>query len=73
MCSGSTAHGEILPERPSGLDVKQLPNTQDAFWPIPGLISCAGETGSVGITHHARATQVAGLKSSQYCCMCQVV
>ena len=27
------------------------------FWPIPGLISCAGVTGSVGITCDARAPQ----------------
>ena len=25
-------------------------NVQDVFWPIPGLISCTGVTGSVGIT-----------------------
>ena len=37
---------------------------QDAFWPIQGL-SCAGVTGSVGITRHARATQMAGLRPSQ--------
>ena len=36
-----------------------LPNAQDAFGPIPGLISCAGVTESVGITHHACATQMA--------------
>jgi len=50
---------------PSGLDDKQSPNAQDVFQPIPGLISCAGVTGSVGITCHARATQMAGLRSSQ--------
>ena len=44
-----------------GLDVKQSPTAQDTFRPIPGLISCAGVTGSVGITCHARATQMAGL------------
>ena len=43
---------------------KQLPNAQDVFWPLPGLSSCAGVTGSVGITRHARATQMAGLSSS---------
>ena len=53
-------------ERPLGLDAKQSPNAQDAFRPIPGLISCARVTESVGITRHARATQVAGfIKSSQ--------
>ena len=57
-------HHSLGCEWPLGLDVKQTPNAQDAFWPIPGLISCAGVTGSVGITRHARATQMAGLKSS---------
>ena len=52
-------------ERPSGLHVEQSPNVQDVFRPIPGLISCAGVTGSVGITRHARATQMAGLRPSQ--------
>ena len=28
----------------------QSPNVQDVFWPIPGLISSAGVTGSVAIT-----------------------
>ena len=46
------------------LDVKQPPNAQSAFHPIPGLIGYAGVTGSVGITHHACATQMAGLRSS---------
>ena len=32
------------------LDVNQSLIVQDTFWPIPGLISCAGVTGSVGIT-----------------------
>ena len=53
-----------LHEWPSGLDVKQSPNAQDAYQPIPGLISCAGVTESVGITRYARATQMAGLNSS---------
>ena len=56
-------HNSLGREQPLSLDVKQSPNVQDAFWPIPGLISCAGVTGSVGITCHARATQMAGLKS----------
>ena len=30
-----------------GLDVNQSLDAQDAFRPIPGLISCAGATGSV--------------------------
>ena len=47
------------------VDVNQSPNVQDTFWPMPGLISCAGVTGSVGITRHAHATQMAGLSSSQ--------
>ena len=58
-------HNSLGRERPSGLDVKQSPDVQDVFQPIPGLISCAGVTGSVGITCHARATQIAGLRSSQ--------
>ena len=45
-------HNSLGHEQCSGLDVKQSPNTlnvQDAFWPIPGLISCAGVTECVGI------------------------
>ena len=52
-------HNSLGCKQPSGLDVKQSPNAQDVFRPIPGLISCAGVTGSVGITRHARATQMA--------------
>ena len=48
-------------EQPS---VKQSLNGQDAFWPIPGLLSCAGVTGSVGVLHHARTTQMTGLIES---------
>ena len=44
---------------PNKLDVIQSSNVQDAFRPIPGLISCAGATGSVGTTCHAHATQMA--------------
>jgi len=51
-------------ETPLGLDVKQSPDVPDAFRPIPGLIPCAEVTGSVGITRHARATQMAGLKDN---------
>ena len=47
-----------------GLDVEQSPNAQDAFRPIPGLFSCAGVTGSVGVLRHARITQMAGLIES---------
>ena len=36
------------------VDVKQSPNAQDVFRPIPGLVSCAGVTGSVGITRHVQ-------------------
>ena len=50
-------------EQPLGLDVNQSPIAQDAFRPIPGLISCAGATGSVGVACHAHATQMAGLKN----------
>ena len=48
--------------RPLGVDAKQSPNAQDTFWPILG---CTGVTGSVGITCHACAAQMAGLRSSQ--------
>ena len=51
-------HDSLGCEQPSGLDVSQSLNVQDA---IPGLISCAGVTGSVGITCHAHATQMASL------------
>ena len=47
----------------SGLEVKHSPNVLTIY--IPGLISCAGVTVSVGITRHARPTQMAGLSSSQ--------
>ena len=58
-------HNSLGRERPLGLDVKQSPNAQDTFRPIPGLISCAGVTRSVGYTRHACATQIAGLSSLQ--------
>ena len=47
-----------------GLDVEQSPNVQDAFWPMPGLFSSAGVTGSVGVLRHAHITQMAGLIES---------
>jgi len=62
---GHGIHNSLGHKWSSGLDVKQSPNAQDAFRPIPGLISCAGVTRSVGITHHAHAAQIAGLRSSQ--------
>ena len=46
-----------------GLDVEQSPNAQDAFRPMPGLFSCAGVTGSVGVLCHARITQMLALLS----------
>ena len=57
-------HNSLGCKQPLGVDIKQSPNAQDMFQPIPGLISCAGVTGSVGITRHAHATQMAGLSSS---------
>ena len=51
-------------ELPSGLDVNQLPNAQDAFQPILGLFSCAGATGSVDVTCRVHVTQMAGLSFS---------
>ena len=44
-------HNSLGHKRPLGLDVQQSPNAQDTFQPIPGLISCAGVTGSVGIMY----------------------
>ena len=38
------------------------PSAQDRFRPMPGLISCAGVTGSGCITYHAYATLLSGLK-----------
>ena len=37
------------------------PNAQDWFRPMPGLISCAGVTGSGHITYHAYATLLSGI------------
>ena len=56
-------HNSLGHEQPSDLhvDVKQSPNAQYTFQPMPGLISCTGVTRSVGITHHAHATEKAGL------------
>ena len=58
----SKNHSSLGCEQPLGLDVNQSPDAQDAFRPIPALISCAGATGSVGVTCYAHATQMAGLK-----------
>ena len=49
-----------------GLHVKQSPNTQDAFWPMLGLISYARVIGIVGITHHACAIQMAAHNKCAY-------
>ena len=54
----SVNHNSLGCEQPPGLDVNQ---SQDVFLPIPGLIRCAGVTGSVGITRHAHATHMASL------------
>ena len=40
------------------------PMHRRCFWPMPGLNSNAGVTGSVGHTHHAHDTRMAGLSSS---------
>ena len=53
--SGLSSPGQ---ERPSAIDVQQSPNVQDVFRPTPGLIGCAGVTGSVGITHHTCTVHV---------------
>ena len=41
----------VLNHNTPGLDVNQSLNAQDAFQPIPGLISSAGVTRSVGATY----------------------
>ena len=38
-----------LPEKKVGLVLCKSPTAQDGFWPIPGLISCAGVTGRWGL------------------------
>ena len=38
------------PNTARGLWADQSCDVWNVFWPIPGLISCAGVTGSVGIT-----------------------
>ena len=43
----SKNHNSLGCEQPLGLDVNQSPVAQDAFRPMPGLISCTGATGSV--------------------------
>ena len=43
------------------------PNAQDAFLPIPGVISCTGVTGSGRITCHGQATLMSGLKHMYTC------
>ena len=55
-------HNSLGCEQPLGLDVNRSPIAQDAFRPMPGLITCTGATRSVGVTCHAHATQMAGLK-----------
>ena len=51
----STNHNSLGCESLQGLDVEQSLNAQDAFRPMPGLFSCAGVTGSVGVLHHVYA------------------
>ena len=45
----SVNHNSLGCEQPPGLDVNQSLIAQDVFLPIPGLISCDGVTGSVGV------------------------
>jgi hypothetical protein len=45
----STNHNSLGCEQPLGLDVEQSPNAQDAFRPIPGLISCARARANVSV------------------------
>ena len=49
----SKNHNSLDCEQSLGLDIKQSPNAQDMFWPIPGLISYAGVIRSVGVLRHA--------------------
>ena len=49
----STNHNSLGCKQPLGLDVKQSPNAQDAFRPMPGIFSYAGVTGSVDVLRHA--------------------
>ena len=47
----SKNHNSLDCEQSLGLDIKQSPNAQDTFRPIPGLISYAGVIRSVGVVH----------------------
>ena len=51
-------HNSLGCKQPPGLDVNQSPNVQDMFLLLPGLISCAGVTGGVGVTCHAHTTSI---------------
>ena len=61
-------HNSLGCEQPSGLRMNSQPITGCVFWPITGLISCAGVTGRVGMhyTSHTHNTE-AGLRPSCAC------
>ena len=60
----SVNHNSLRCEQPTGLDVNQPPNVQDVFRPIPGLVSCAGVTGTCTCIH---STCTCILIVLQYC------
>ena len=45
--------------------MNEVTGAQDRFRPMPGLISCAGVTGSGCITYHVYVTLLSGLKMSR--------
>ena len=68
-------YNSLVCEQPPGLHVHEHVTmqsliAQDTFRLIPGLISCTGVTGSVGVTCHTHATQMAGLRSP---CTCAIL
>ena len=71
--SKSMNHNSLGCEQPCiyhrGLNVK-MANVHDAFLPIPGIISCAGVTGSGCITCHAHVTLMSGFKNLHVHCTC---
>ena len=60
-------HNSLGCKRPPVLGVRQFPNAQDIFPPIPGLISCAGVTRSVGTTRHVLIPQIPKAFSVHIC------
>ena len=50
----SKNHNSLDYQQSLGLDIKQSPNVQDTFRPIPGLVSYTGVIRSVGVLRHPR-------------------